>query len=163
VCLHLRKHPGNPNIIPELFIEVNNGQNMDKKKLPIGYYIKMADTLLTDGINNVHQESGLTRTDWQVLNCIEERDITDRKTICEILSKFSSAATIDNTVSALIERGLIKDDKMLRFTEKGKVVFEASFKKQALFRQKFMRNISEEEYLQLIATLEKIVDNLKTT
>jgi len=42
-----------------------------KNKLPIGYYLKKTDNLLTEGINNIHKEFNLTRTDWQILNSID--------------------------------------------------------------------------------------------
>ena len=51
---------------------------MQAKKLPIGYFIKQADYLLTKGINEIQSSLGLTRTDWQILNSFNRRKGANR-------------------------------------------------------------------------------------
>ncbi len=131
------------------------------KKNPIGYYLKKADNLLTDGINKIHAENGLTRTDWQILNTINESGNIEKQAICELLSEFANNETINNAISGLITNELVSENKNLELTDKGKEVFQTCLQKQTSFRQKSMQNLSEQEYLQLIAALEKIIDNLK--
>lgn len=130
------------------------------KKMPIGYYLKKVDNLLTDGINKIHAENGLTRTDWQILNTINGSGNMDRQAISGLLSEFANNETINNAISGLITNGLVSGSKELKLTDKGKEVFRTCLQKQTSFRQKSMQNLTEQEYLQLIATLEKIMDNL---
>lgn len=130
------------------------------KKMPIGYYLKKVDNLLTDGINKIHAENGLTRTDWQILNTINGSGNMDRQAISGLLSEFANNETINNAISELITNGLVSGNKELKLTDKGKEVFRTCLQKQTSFRQKSMQNLTEQEYLQLIATLEKIMDNL---
>lgn len=132
---------------------------MEKKKKPIGYYLKKADNLLTGSINNIHAELGLTRTGWQILNSIKEG--TDKHTILAQLSGFASAEQLNETFSSLAARGWIVDNSTLKLTGEGEETFKNCLQKQTVLRQKSMQNITEQEYLQLITTLEKIIDNLK--
>lgn len=132
-----------------------------KNKLPIGYYLKKTDNLLTEGINNIHKEFNITRTDWQILNSIDENAEIDRQKIVEPLSEFANNETISEAVAALLNRQLIREEKYFALTEKGKDVYQTCFQKQKAFRQKAMENITEQEYLQTIGTLEKIIANLE--
>lgn len=132
---------------------------MDKKKLPIGYYLKKADNLLTESINKIHSDFGLTRTEWQILNSIN--DGVDKNIILSQLSEFASIGQLNELISELTTRKLVIQTPLLKLTDKGEEIFKKCLQKQTVFRQKSMQNISEKEYSQLIASLEKIIDNLK--
>ncbi len=134
---------------------------MDKPRLPIGFYLKKADNLLTAGINEIHAEFGLTRTDWQILNTINGRNGLDRQAMSDILSEFANREAINNTIAGLIKNDLLQENNSLALTDKGKDIYQACLQKQISFRQKSMQNITDEEYLQVIATLEKIINNLR--
>lgn len=140
--------------------EQNDNPQM-KNKLPIGYYLKKADNLLTAGINKIHAENGITRTQWQVLNSIIQKDEADRQQVIELLNDFAAKDTINEVIDILINRGLVNENSFLYLTDRGKELFEKCFQEQKIFRQKAMGNISEQEYMQLITTLEKIIDNLR--
>ena len=131
-----------------------------EKKLPLGYYLKKADNLLTEGINDIHKEHGIDRTQWQILNSLNENDSIDRNKIIDVLITFADKETISNTIEKMINSELIKEDGQLKLTEKGTDVFNTCFQKQKGFRHKSMNNLSEQEYLQTITTLEKISANL---
>lgn len=103
-----------------------------KDKLPIGYYLKNADRLLTEGINHIHREMGITRTDWQILNSIHENDKIDLQKIAELLTAFADKETISNAISALEKRHLIVGNQFLSLTETGKKLFETCLQKQKL-------------------------------
>ncbi len=45
---------------------------MKSKDLPIGYWMKQADNLLTLGIDKIQAAFGFSRTDWQILNALKE-------------------------------------------------------------------------------------------
>lgn len=139
----------------------NKAKPMDKPRFPIGFYLKKADNLLTIGINEIHAEFGLTRTDWQILNTINGRNGLDRQAMSDILSEFANREAINNTIAGLIKNDLLQENNSLALTDKGKVIYQACLQKQISFRQKSMQNITDEEYLQVIATLEKIINNVK--
>lgn len=124
-------------------------------KLPIGYYLKKTDNLLTEGINRIHQEVDITRTDWQIINAINENAEIDRQQIADQLSDFANKETINEAVATLLSRQLIHEDNYLSLTEKGKNLYRTCFQKQKMFRQKTMSNITEADYLQTIVTLKK--------
>ena len=42
--------------------------NTPKPQLPIGYWLKRVDALLTTAIDQAQAEHGVSRTQWQVLN-----------------------------------------------------------------------------------------------
>ncbi|HEY0055084.1 MAG TPA: hypothetical protein VGB63_07000 [Pedobacter sp.] len=133
---------------------------MDKKKLPIGYYLKEADQLLTSGINKIHAEAGLTRTDWQILNSINRQDGLERTVVLDLLAKFATMEIINGAIENLVRKNLIFENITLNLTDKGKEIYRSGLERQNSFREKAMRDISEQEYLQLIATLEKVIENL---
>lgn len=133
-----------------------------EKKLPIGYYLKKADNLLTNGINNIHREYDINRTQWQILNSLNQNDRIDRNKLLETMREFANKEAIDNTIDTMITSKLINEENQLTPTEKGKDVFNKCLQKQKEFRHRSMNNISEQEYIQTITTLEKIIDNLKS-
>src|SRR3954470_3430484 len=47
---------------------------MSTERLPIGYWIKQVDDKLTKGIDSIQAQFGLTRTDWQILNVLIEKN-----------------------------------------------------------------------------------------
>ena len=130
-------------------------------KLPIGYYLKKTDNLLTEGINRIHQEVDITRTDWQIINAINENAKIDRQQIVGQLSDFAGKETINEAVATLLSRQLIHEDNHLSLTEKGKDLYQTCFQKQNAFRQKAMKNVTQQQYLQTIETLEKTINNLE--
>lgn len=48
---------------------------MQTKNLPIGYWIKQADQMLTKGIDEIQLLFNITRTDWQIINSINENNV----------------------------------------------------------------------------------------
>jgi len=116
---------------------------------------------LTEGINNIHKEFDINRTQWQILNSINENDDINRNQIIVLLSEFLDKEAISSTIANLINRDLVAEETKLTLTEKGENVFKKCFLKQKEFRQKAMEGVTEQEYLQTITTLEKIIENFK--
>jgi hypothetical protein len=138
---------------------------MEKKNLPIGYWIKLADELLTGGINKIQASLKVTRTEWQVLNLINERPFINKSDLIAILEPFADTGAIEVIFSRFAIEGLIiaENDEILELTEKGHVLYELCASKQQTFRQKAMAGISDEEYRATIVTLQKIVANIKVS
>ncbi|MBN1984895.1 MAG: winged helix-turn-helix transcriptional regulator [Prolixibacteraceae bacterium] len=135
----------------------------NKTKLPVGYWIKQADRLLTGKIDEIQSAFGLTRTGWQLLNSINENSPAKRNALINLMLPFSDK---DNTIQVLAEFNrnqitAISNREEITLTEKGKQLFTACFEKQKQFRQKAMQNISEQEYQTTLATLQKIITNIE--
>ena len=56
----------------------------NKPHLPIGYWIKKADELLAERINEVQRSNGLTWTGWQILNTLSGSESETRKRIIDL-------------------------------------------------------------------------------
>lgn len=115
---------------------------------------------LKEGINNIHKEFDINRTQWPILNYIQTNNSIERAKIIEIMEIFDSKENIENTIEKLIWRELIFEKIVLKLTEKGKNLFNNALQRQNEFRQKSMKDITEQEYSQTICTLEKIIGNL---
>jgi DNA-binding MarR family transcriptional regulator len=139
-----------------------------KPKLPIGYWLKQADKLLTQQINQAHTSQGVSRSDWQVLNMLKELGSASRESIFETMHTFVDADGFNQIISALSERKWIESRRNLnsgieesQLTEEGHHQHEIIFTTQKKIRQQAMQDISEEEYSTVIRVLQQIVSNLE--
>lgn len=135
---------------------------MENKKLPIGYWVKQVDQLLTTGIDEVQAEFGLTRSDWQILNALAEESSIEKNKLLNLMNPFLDRGKTEETIKNLCNKDLISMlDNFLSLTEKGKKQHSSCFEKQKKFRQSAMKDIAEEDYEKTIQTLQKIIGNLK--
>ena len=135
---------------------------MQTHKLPIGYWIKEADNLLTAGTDAIHSNTGITRTGWQVLNSIHESGSLPRAALFSLLSPFANPATLEQILVKLTGDNLIEvRDDILFLTPEGNQMHQQCFDQQKVFRQKAMQGISEKDYQLTVLTLQRIAENLK--
>lgn len=132
--------------------------------LPIGYWLKKVDELLTARINEAQEANGLSRTEWQILNFLFENSVATNTQITAILHPFADADAVQAAVDRLIQRGLIvaKGDHSfeLELTEQGRQVHGSALETQKQVRQQAMKGISNEEYATTIRVLQQMVANL---
>lgn len=134
---------------------------MKSQRLPIGYWIKRADELLTKEIDEIQSSFELTRTDWQVLNSIFERGQTDKSELTTLMKPFADLDLLNTILIKFKEDNLLREGtEQLTLTDKGIELHKACFEKQKAFRQKAMADISEQQYQETILTLQKIINNL---
>jgi DNA-binding MarR family transcriptional regulator len=136
-------------------------------KLPIGYWLKQADNLLTEQINKAQATHAVSRFDWQVLNTLHEIGSANRERIFEIVRTFVDAAGFDAIMSHLIERGWVElsrvagsDLQEFQLTKEGQRQYEVIFTTQKEVRQRAVQGVSAEEYATVIRVLQRIVSNL---
>jgi DNA-binding MarR family transcriptional regulator len=138
-----------------------------KSKLPIGYWLKQADNLLTEQINKAQAAHRVSRFEWQVLNVLEEIGNASRERIFETMRAFVDARNLEEIITGLIARGWIERSKAsqaeLQLSEEGRRQHEVIFATQKEIRQRAMQGISEEEYATAIRVLQRIVNNLGGT
>ncbi|PSR54968.1 hypothetical protein AHMF7605_16385 [Adhaeribacter arboris] len=134
---------------------------MQAKNLPIGYWIKQADTLLTQGIDALQSSLGLTRLKWQMLHTIREKEPIHTNELTALLKPFAEKSVLETTLEALKQDSLILEkEEPLSLTAKGITLHAVCFEQQKTFRQKAMAGITEQQYEQTVATLQKIAENL---
>lgn len=135
---------------------------MQPLKLPIGYWIKEADNLLTTGIDAIHSAAGITRTGWQVLNSIHENGSLHQAALFSLLSPFANQESLEQVLVKLAADNLIEEKEDILFlTASGHQLYQQCFERQKAFRQKAIAGITEQDYQLTVLTLQRIVENLK--
>ena len=136
-------------------------------KLPIGYWLKQADNLLTEQINKAQVANGVTRFEWQILNRLREIGSASREQLFAILHTFVDAPHFDEIMTRLVARGWVEQSKAsksgveeFQLSEKGRSQHEVIFATQKEVRERAMQGISAEEYATVMRVLQRIVSNL---
>jgi hypothetical protein len=55
-----------------------------------------ADELLTKGIGEIQSSFGMTRTDWQILNSINEKGFIEKSDFTNLMSPFAGPKSTDD-------------------------------------------------------------------
>jgi DNA-binding MarR family transcriptional regulator len=138
-----------------------------RPELPIGYWLKQVDNLLTEEINKAQATHGVSRSEWQVLNMLKETSGANREQIFETMRTFVDSSSFNDIMTSLVERGWVERRKgatngveEFQLTKEGQRRHEAIFATQKQVRQRAMAGISEEEYVTVIRVLRQIVSNL---
>lgn len=133
------------------------------KPLPIGYYLKRADELLTQQINRAQNENQLNRLDWQLMNIVCKNKQATRSEIQQTLKSFADTATIEQALQQLITRELVraKDLQCFTLTDSGEKIYHQALIRQQAVRQQTMAGISENDYAVTLSVLQKLVENLE--
>ena len=141
-----------------------------KPERPIGYWLKRADTLLTEQIDKAQAANGVSRFDWQVLNMLNEMGSASKERIFESMLAFVDAPGVDEIVTRLVGRGWAEQSEIskqgtveFQLTEEGRRQHGVILATQKEVRQRAMQGISEEEYATVVQVLKRIVNNLRET
>lgn len=139
-----------------------------KPNLPIGYWLKQADYLITEQVNKAQAANGVSRSDWQVLNTLYEVGPVNRKRVFEFMSTFVDSSGLDEIITRFTERGWAErieggEDGTAAFqlTDEGRRRHRVILAAQKEVRQRAMQGISEEEYATVIRVLQRMVSNLE--
>ena len=133
------------------------------KNLPIGYWLKRADELLTKRIDDAQRANGLTRLGWQALNVVHDDPPARRDGLVSTLQPFADAAEVDAAVGELTARELIAGSPSTGFalTSAGTELYEQALAAQILIRQQAVAGISDAEYAFTVGVLQRLVENLE--
>ncbi len=135
---------------------------MNKTNTTIGYLVKQLDRLLTEGINDIQSEFSLNRTSWQVLHSIHEHTGISKPELTELIKPFADEDELHIILQTFQASQLAEEkDGNVVLTEKGKDLHKACFEKQQVYRQKTIQNITQQEYMQAVAMLQKMISNLE--
>lgn len=135
-----------------------------KPHLPIGYWLKRADEVLTARINEVQRANGLSRTEWQILNLLSELGSATDEQLEASLRPFAGITSLRELITGLRRRGLVAEkdaaDGGYVLTTQGQQTHATALALQKEVRQQAMKGISEAEYATAIHVLQRIVENL---
>jgi len=133
-----------------------------KKQSPIGYYLRKTDQLLTEGIAQIHEDMDINRLQWQILHSVSEKPGINSRELIESLTEFADEKEVRDIIADFAERNFLLEQDPLDLTEQGRDMHRICLDRQMAFRQKVMKDISDQEYEQVIGTLEKMINNLQT-
>ena len=141
--------------------------DVKRPHVPIGYWVKRADELLTQRINEAQQENGLSRLEWLVLNVVHEQGSASFQSIADALSPFSDAATLVEAIERFVQREVFESEgagsTVYRLTSAGRRLHAAALRSQERLRTRAFDGISEDEYVTAIRVLQMVVKNLEET
>ena len=134
----------------------------DRQRLPIGYWLKRADDLLTARIDAAQRENGLTRLDWQALNVVRDAGDADPAQVTAALEPFASALEVEHALDALRQRGLLGESEgTVRLTELGSNVYDRALSSQKTVRTRALDGIHQDAYETTMRVLRQLVENLE--
>ena len=134
-----------------------------EKNLPIGYWLKQADKIISEKINQAQAVHGVSRTEWQILNLLKENGRVTRETVCETMQPFADIAQCQEIINHLVTRGWVNEahgSEDLQLSEVGQHQQERILATQREVRQQAMQGISEDEYATVLRVLRQMVENL---
>src|SRR5262245_60425913 len=79
----------------------------ERPQMPIGYWLKLVDKLLTEQIDKAQAAHGMSRTEWQVFNVIAERGAARKEGLHTSLAPFADPQRLDEILGELVARGWV--------------------------------------------------------
>ncbi|NLR80823.1 MarR family winged helix-turn-helix transcriptional regulator [Chitinophaga eiseniae] len=130
-------------------------------KLPIGWYLKEADSLITAFTNAAFETHGINRFHWQVLKSIDKHGKISKQLYYHLVDKFLTVEALDEVMAALVAREWLQPaEDLYMFTEKGKTAYAEIAALQEENRKKVLEGTTVEEYLATIRFLETMITNM---
>lgn len=137
---------------------------------PIGYWLKLVDSLIDEQFAATIDEHGVTRRQWQLLNVLSREPSTVAQldaAVAPFLSAEKRSLSADDHESSsehlaeLVESGWVAASAdSYELTERGLTAFERLSEVIARQRTAAAEGISAEEYEQTVAVLERLARNL---
>ncbi|WP_040495940.1 hypothetical protein [Fulvivirga imtechensis] len=140
---------------------MTNTKIIDEKS-PIGAWVREADTVFTHLTRRTRNHGSFNRIEWQLLNFIHEKESALATESKMLLNFFDSDEVTDQVIMRFVKDGLIMEDhERIRITAKGRRAYAEVSQIQEEIKRKAMAGVSEKEYATTIATLRKVIDNLR--
>jgi DNA-binding MarR family transcriptional regulator len=141
-------------------------QRESARQLPIGYWLKHTDEVITRHVDQTLDDRGFTRFRWQVLNTLYEAGLTTRGTVFATMQTFIDADQLNQILDGFARAGWLVtrgegDATELELIEAGRAERDAVFTLQSDVRRRAMQGISEQEYATVVAVLQRMVSNLE--
>ncbi|HAM80295.1 MarR family winged helix-turn-helix transcriptional regulator [Ornithinibacillus bavariensis] len=138
---------------------------MHKGGKPIGYWLREADKSISAMVNQKLEKYNVTRSHWQVLNTVYERDRISKEDLLNLLSHFIDDSMLNEIITHFIRQNWVIElnapETLISMTKEGKEVFHDIFSTQQKTRMQLFEGVSEEEYEITINVLKRIIENAK--
>ena len=132
------------------------------RALPIGYWVKRVDELLTEELGAALAHHGLDRFRWQLLNSLADAGAAPVAALRQRLRAFVADAALDAMVNDLVGRGWVVTDAdgLLSLTASGSAAHVEALREATESRRRSTDGISTDDYATTVATLQRIAANL---
>ncbi|MFC8130051.1 MarR family winged helix-turn-helix transcriptional regulator [Streptomyces sp. NPDC057302] len=131
---------------------------------PIGYWATAAGEAVVHHIRTMLAESGLTQPQWWILNQIRGDEGRDKADVVGTLRGYLSTGdgALLHNIGALHDRALLTEDAggRLRLTDAGRALRDETAARQQKTRAEIQEDISDEEYVQVIKVLQRMIHNV---
>lgn len=131
---------------------------------PLGFWLKLVDSLIDEHFAATLEEHGVTRRQWQVLNMLARRPATERELVDALAPYFASAdepPSVTEHLAELVESGWISHDgDRYSITERGQTSLQTLSELVEQIRERCGADLSSEEYNTTVGSLERMALNL---
>ena len=129
---------------------------------PIGYWLKHLDQLIDTAMDQALAEEGVTRRHWQILNILRSAP-HDEAGLTEALRPFwgEGAITPAEVMADLAGRGWVTGRYAL--TPAGETAHAAIQARVHRIRERFLTNLTADDYRRTTATLRQMAENLESS
>ena len=133
-------------------------------KRPLGYWLKLVDSLIDEQFAATLEEHGVTRRQWQVLNLLEQQPATEAQLGAGLSPFFASPdepQSLKEHLDELVESGWIAaENGEYSITDRGHTSLLKLSELVEKIRTQFGQDLDGSEYDAVVETLEKIARNL---
>lgn len=130
-------------------------------KMPIGWYLKEADTLITHFLNSAFETYGINRFHWQVMKNIDTHGKISKELFYHQVNRFLSKEELGQVLELLLTRKwILQEEDNYSFTAAGREEYKQIAALQQSNKEKIMEGTSPEDYLTTITFLEAIIKNM---
>lgn len=134
---------------------------------PIGYWLKLVDSLISEQFATSLEEHGVTRRQWQLLNLLGAKPHTSQELMSALAPFFDEVspegepASPAEHLSELLESGWVaQDGDSYALTDRGKISLERLTELVEGMRERSSAGVTQEQYETTIATLQRVATNL---
>lgn len=138
---------------------------MSDDRRPIGYWLKHLDRLLEQTFERTLEAEHLTRRHWQVLNTLIAGPTANRS-LAAALEPFigDNPTALNGVMNDLLRRGWVleREDGDFELSAEGRSSHAVVMQKVAATRQLVRRGISDDDYVAVVAILQRMSSNLES-
>ena len=128
---------------------------------PIGFWLKLVDRLIDEQFASTLEEHGVTRRQWQLLNVLSQGPATVEQLDAAVAPFLSPDESSPEQLTELIDSGWVDATPSgYEVTERGRGAFERLAAVVATQRTAIAEGVTEPEYEQTVAVLERMARNL---
>lgn len=134
---------------------------------PIGYWLKLVDSLISEQFATSLEEHGVTRRQWQLLNLLGGKAHTSEELMSSLAPFFDEVspegepASPAEHLAELLESGWVaQDGDSYSLTERGHISLGRLTELVEGMRERSSAGVTDEQYETTIATLQRMATNL---